>query len=214
MDNRNDKERLTSPFDLTYQQAEIENKIAAGLERISASFRVMLWDKAKVHGLSPIQLQILIFLREHPAELRTVSQISSEFKMTLPTISDSIATLEKKGLIERSINSKDGRSRELLLTNSGKELSHELDDFADPLKLAICKLSDPGKAELWRSLTGVIHALNKTGILGTQRMCLNCKYYSEQNGPNCELLGKPLFPQDIRLDCPDFIDATELPRQM
>lgn len=49
-----------SIFDPKNQIKDVSSKIVAGLERISEAFKVLLWEKAKALGLSPIQIQILI----------------------------------------------------------------------------------------------------------------------------------------------------------
>jgi hypothetical protein len=51
-----------SSFDLEHQNSKIESKIVASLERISEAFRVLLWNESKENSLSPIQIQILIFI--------------------------------------------------------------------------------------------------------------------------------------------------------
>ena len=48
-------------------------KLLIGLERISQAFKVLLWNKAKEYGLSPIQIQILIFVAHHKSEYNNVS---------------------------------------------------------------------------------------------------------------------------------------------
>ncbi|MEO0333318.1 MAG: MarR family transcriptional regulator, partial [Bacteroidota bacterium] len=58
-----------SVFNPTNQQSDVSSKIVAGLERISEAFKVLLWEKAKSLGLSPIQIQILIFIAYHKSEL-------------------------------------------------------------------------------------------------------------------------------------------------
>lgn len=214
MDNQQDQEHLTSPFDLAHQQDEIENKIVAGLERISESFRVLLWDKAKAYGLSPMQLQIMIFLKYHPPAKSTVSYLAREFNVKLPTISDAVKTLENKGMIERTRNASDTRSSIIRLTSVGAEISENVEDFANPVKQAVFTLPSSEKEDLWQSLSEIIFKLNQAGSLTVQRMCFNCKYYETEEGPFCKLLDKPLSPADIRLDCPEFIDATNLPKQM
>ena len=61
-----------SVFDVNGQLQSIERKIVVALERISEAFRVLLWEEAKEHSLSPIQVQLLIFCAYHAAEKRKV----------------------------------------------------------------------------------------------------------------------------------------------
>ena len=51
-----------SSFHLTEQNQKIESRIVVALERISEAFRVLLWNESKENSLSPIQIQILIFI--------------------------------------------------------------------------------------------------------------------------------------------------------
>ena len=80
---------------------KIENKIIVGLERVSEAFKSLLWEKAKLHGLSPIQIQILLFIQTHRRELCSVSHLAQEFEVTKPTVSDAVRVLDKKGLVEK-----------------------------------------------------------------------------------------------------------------
>ena len=46
----------------------VNHKITQALERISKAFRVLLWEESKKHGISPIQIQLLIFCSSHKPE--------------------------------------------------------------------------------------------------------------------------------------------------
>ncbi|MEO6831625.1 MAG: MarR family transcriptional regulator, partial [Chitinophagaceae bacterium] len=59
-----------SAFDLSQQNRSIDSKIVVSLERISQAFRVLLWKESKEFSLSPIQIQVLIFLLHHSDEKR------------------------------------------------------------------------------------------------------------------------------------------------
>ena len=76
-----------SVFDTSFQQESVSNKIVVGLERISEVFRTLLWAEAKKSGVSPIQIQILIFIAYHKSSLCTVSYLAKELDVTKPTIS-------------------------------------------------------------------------------------------------------------------------------
>ena len=54
-----------SVFNLEEQNTNLDSKIVAGLERLSQVFRILLWEKAKEHSLSPIQIQLMIFIQHH-----------------------------------------------------------------------------------------------------------------------------------------------------
>ena len=113
-----------SPFDLSYQNQSTESKIVASLERISQAFRVMLWNESKEHSLSPIQIQVLVFLLHHSEEKRKVTYLADEFNMTKATISDTIRTLEQKELIKKEYEPHDTRSYNLLKKENQLPIKH------------------------------------------------------------------------------------------
>ena len=194
-----------SIFNPGEQEKNISNKIVVGLERISEVFKVLLWEKAKLIGLSPIQIQILIFIAYHKSTLCNVSHLAKEFNVTKPTISDAIKVLDKKGMIIKDFSSDDNRSYSILLSDLGKKIVVETNDFADPLKNQINDIEQSDLENLFKSLSNLIYQLNQKGILTVQRTCYACKFYSQtQNKDYCNLLDKELKNFDIRLDCPEY----------
>lgn len=194
-----------SVFNLNTQNENLDNKIVAGLERLTQAFRTLLWDKAKEYGLSPIQIQILIFLRYHSHDKATVSYLAKEFNLTKPTISDAIKALEQKKLIEKLSDNSDNRSYSIILTEPGIAIVTHTEDFINPVSHIVSAI-DPGQKEsVWKAISTLIITLNKAGVISTQRTCPNCKYFSPTNkAPYCSLLNKKLEPSDIRIDCFEF----------
>lgn len=193
-----------TPFNPQYQINNNESKIIAALERISESFRVLLWNESKQHGLSPIQVQILIFLSYHVEEKRKVSYLANEFNMTKATISDAIKTLEKKDLITKEYSPNDTRSYFIHLTKKGQLISEQVAGFTQGLQHPINKLSNKAKNELLEHLLSIIKHLNKTNIITVQRMCFNCYHYQKKENQHfCNLLNQQLQSSEIRVDCPE-----------
>jgi DNA-binding MarR family transcriptional regulator len=194
-----------SIFNPEQQQQDISSKIVAGLERISEVFKTLLWDKAKVVGLSPIQIQLLIFIAFHKPELCNVSHLAKEFNITKPTVSDAIKILDKKGMILKDFSSLDNRSYNIHLSPLGKEILSETNDFANPLKNEIDGIGQSELEDIFKTLGELIYKLNRSGILTVQRTCYGCKFHEKYNTAHyCKLLEKELLNRDIRLDCPEF----------
>ena len=163
---------------------ELNHNIVIALERISEAFKTLLWDKAKLHGLSPIQIQVLLFIAHHKQELCNVSNLAKEFNLTKPTISDAVKALNSKGYIEKEASSVDSRSYTLLLSSDGQALIQALDSYSQPLERILSEQEEQSLNTLYTTLTKLIFQLNKNGILSVQRTCFGCKFY--------------------RLDCPEF----------
>ncbi|MCK0144727.1 MarR family transcriptional regulator [Arenibacter sp. F26102] len=194
-----------SIFNPDHQEMDVSSKIVAGLERISEAFKVLLWDKAKLLGLSPIQIQILIFIAYHKTEFCNVSHLAKEFNITKPTISDAIKVLDKKALITKNYSSNDSRSYSIGLSTTGNKMVEETSNFANPLKAQLTNINQTDLEGLFGTISKLIYQLNRSGILTVQRTCYGCKFYSRNNEQDyCNLLNKELLNTDIRLDCPEF----------
>ena len=197
---------LMSSFNPERHLTNIDSKIVAALEKISEVFRVLLWTEAKEHNVSPIQMQILIFLKYHTTDKqRRIAFIAREFNLTKATISDSVKALEQKGLIKRETDSIDSRSFNFSLTEKGVKLTGMVEHFTVPLDVAIATLSPEQKGYLLSSVFDLIYRLNSQGIISTQRMCYNCHYYGGDRGQYhyCNLMQAPLAFEDLRLECPE-----------
>ncbi|HMZ45298.1 MAG TPA: MarR family winged helix-turn-helix transcriptional regulator [Chitinophagaceae bacterium] len=194
-----------SDFNLQVQNDNIESKIVASLERIAQAFRVLLWQETKEFSLSPIQVQILIFLLNHSKDKCKVSYLAAEFNLTKATISDTIKTLEQKKLIEKEYEVEDSRSYIIHLTQKGKEIAQKTSFFTNEIKSPISKLSSENKEHLYCSLLDIIKYLNTQKIVTIQRSCINCTHYqTNKNGLKhfCKLLNSNLSTSQVRIDCP------------
>ena len=194
-----------STFNPAQQEKDISSKIVAGMERVSEVFKILLWEKAKLVGLSPIQIQILIFIAFHKRELCNVSHLAKEFNVTKPPVSDAVRILDKKELIIKDFSSSDSRSYSISLSNLGTGIVSQTYDFSNPLKRQINDFSSSELESLFGTLSQLIYKLNRNGILSVQRTCYGCKFYKKNNENDyCNLLQKKLLSEEIRLDCPEY----------
>ncbi len=194
-----------SVFNIEFQQNNITSKIVVGLERISEVFKVLLWDHAKVIGLSPIQIQLLIFIAYHKSELCNVSHLAKEFNITKPTVSDAIRVLDKKKYIIKDFSLSDSRSYSILLSDLGKKTVSETENFANPIETQLKNIETADLENAFKTLSKLIYQLNNNGILTVQRTCFGCKFYDKSENKNyCSLMEKELLTSDIRLDCPEY----------
>jgi DNA-binding MarR family transcriptional regulator len=138
-----------SDFDLNQQNENLESKIIAALERISQSFRVLLWDESKEYSLTPIQIQVLIFILTHSREKRKVSYLAKEFNMTKATISETIKILEQKQLISKEYESDDTRSFVINLTKIGKSIAEKSSLFSKVFYHPIQKMNQKDKEKFF-----------------------------------------------------------------
>lgn len=194
-----------SIFNTEFQQNDLTGKIVIGLERISEVFKSLLWEHAKEIGLSPIQIQILIFVAYHKDELCNVSHLAKEFSITKPTISDAVRVLEAKLLIRKTYGTGDGRSYTISLSEEGSKVVERTHNFASPIKDQLDKMDNSKLEIVYHTLTKLIYNLNKNGVIGVQRMCSGCKFYESNNlNHYCHFIKNDILPNDLKMDCPEF----------
>ncbi|MCA0429060.1 MAG: MarR family winged helix-turn-helix transcriptional regulator [Bacteroidetes bacterium] len=194
-----------SDFNLIIQNQHIESKIIASFERIAQIFRVLLWQESKKYSLSPIQIQILIFLSTHTEDKRKVTYLANEFNMTKATISDAIKSLEQKELITKNYIDNDIRSYIIQLTTKGKNIANKTSVFTQQLHEPLSKLNLNDKENLLLNMLNIISHSNKNGLISVQRMCYTCSHFQTNNKKHiCKLLNKELKNTELRLDCQEY----------
>lgn len=193
-----------SVFNLGQQNSSVDAKIVAGLERIGEVFRVLLWQQSRETGLSPIQIQLLLFLAFHEEAKCKIGYLAEEFNLTKPTISDAVKVLVQKELVRRVVDSADSRSHSLQLTASGQRIVDQTGSFADVLTQLIGQLDGERKTVLYESLFMLIYELHRRELITVQRMCKTCRHYHYDGQIHyCGLLKIPLEADLLRLDCPE-----------
>lgn len=193
-----------SSFNLNEQNQKVESRIVVALERISEAFRVLLWNESKENSLSPIQIQILIFIYFHSQDKCKVGYLADEFNMTKATISDSVKVLLAKELVAKETDPIDTRSYSLFLTSDGKRIAQKASLFATTIEQPLEKLSAEHKSTILNGLLKLIYDLNKSGVITIQRMCFTCSNYKVEDGVHyCILLKSRLAESELRVDCPE-----------
>jgi DNA-binding MarR family transcriptional regulator len=193
-----------SDFNLKNQNHNTESKIVVSLERISQAFRVLLWQESKTYALSPIQIQVLIFLLNHSEEKRKVSYLADEFNLTKATISETIKTLEQKNFISKTYQLHDTRSYTIHLTKKGTEIANKTSLFTKEIHNPLSKLDQSEKENMLLNLIGIISHLNQAGVITIQRMCITCAFYQTSDKHQkhfCNLLNQSLHVNELRIDC-------------
>lgn len=200
---------MSSAFDPTHQSNHVNSKIIVSLEKLSEVFRVLLWDSGKQYGLSPIQIQLLLFVRFHPEEdLRKVAYMAREFNMTKATISDSLKTLDQKGLVRKKTDVEDARSVTVSLTAKGEKIAAQVSGFAASLDSALERLAPKERESLLLTLMKLSRHLLEDEVLAVERMCFHCSNYKGNFNDNhyCEAFKKKIAQKSLRVDCPAHIE--------
>jgi DNA-binding MarR family transcriptional regulator len=183
---------------------DLDAKLAAALERVGQALRVQMWDKAKQHGLSPTQLQVLLRLAADPPARRRIGALAAELDVTHPTVSDAVAVLSRKGLVAREAPS---RRAVLALTDRGRALAGDLADWHERTRRRLAGFPGADKETTLRLLLDLIAGLQRSGAITVARMCVTCRFFRRDahagaaRPHHCALVDMPLAAGELRVDC-------------
>lgn len=198
---------MGSVFDRNGHQANQRAKIIVGLERLSTLFRAALWEEAKQYNLSPLQVQILLFIAFHDTKQCSVTAIAREFAVTKATISDAVKVLLEKDLLKKNAGY-DARGFLLTLSAAGSKYTGKLSGVSDFFQASLDKVPQVEINKIWEGMLLLIGHLQETAII-PMRMCNNCRHFGKEhpsgNPHFCNLMQKPLAVENIRLDCPEHV---------
>ena len=189
----------------------IDNRISEGLTRIAIAMRSDEWSKAEKAGLKPTQLAILEFLAGRDSA--RVKEIAAHLGVSQPTATDSIAALERKGLVAKASAHGDKRATAIRITAEGKAAF----GFVSPIETAAMEAArslSPGEQEgLLLSLVKMIRHLQEADAIPIQRMCTSCRYFRpyQHSGAakphHCNFVNAAFGRNELRIDCRDHETA-------
>lgn len=184
---------------------DLDSKLAAALERVGHAMRVLLWEQAKAHKLSPMQVQLLLRVAHEPVPRRRVGALAAELDVKAPTVSDAVAALQRKGLVTTETLEGDRRGSRLELTDPGRTVVAALTDWQAPVTDRLATVPDAAKADALGLLVELMGHLRETGVISVARTCPTCRFFRRSPAaPHyCALLDAPLPLADLRVDCPE-----------
>ncbi|MCS6991983.1 MAG: MarR family transcriptional regulator [Chitinophagales bacterium] len=182
----------------------LDHKLVSALARVAEVFKVLLLKAGGKYKLSTLQVEIMLFLMQHPPTLRTVSQLAREFNISKATMSIALRSLLAKRLVTKA-ETPDLRSFRIYLTPRGFNLATRLLQFRQPILRAIHKMDREKKDTMLEQLLQLLYALQQAGVISPMRMCLSCAHFARTSGgmAYCMLLQKALEPAALRIDCPE-----------
>jgi len=107
-------------------QVILENALPFLLHGLYQRIRGMTYREFNRHGLELTPEQWIVLVRLWQRDGRTVSELSESTERDRPTMSRILDTMEAGGLVTRTVDAKDARSRIVQLTREGKALRKKL----------------------------------------------------------------------------------------
>lgn len=185
----------------------LDAKIVAALDRISDALQVLARRAAGAHELSPTQMRVLARLDAGPPPVAQARELAREFDVADPTVSDALAALRRKGLIEREKDSQDRSRHHLRLTGTGRAVGRAVSRWTAPAQVVSSGIERPEAEQLLWTLLDLLDRMRSAGLITVVRACTTCTHF--ERGPatprpalhHCSYFGYSLAASDLRVDC-------------
>ena len=183
---------------LTRYYIDMANAASSLLSRLAR----IVASEGYEHGLKPVQLQALRYLANANRFSRTPRALTAWLGQTKGTVSQTIASLERRGLIVRSGDVRDRRIIRLEMTKAGLAVVRMVGDVAEAM---LAHLDDDERATaevlLGKMLGGHVAARGSRPM----GICHTCRYFQLGEAPatshRCSLLDVPLDNDDAQRVC-------------
>ncbi len=154
-------------------------------------------------GLKPVQWQALRYLGIANRFSRTPGALAAWLGQTKGTVSQTVATLERKGLVERTGDADDRRLVRLTLTEAGRALLERTpENVADAMLAGLTAAERATFAPLLAHMLAGFLAARGHRPFG---LCAECRHFlrdAERGSPHfCGLLDVPLDREDAAAIC-------------
>ena len=176
-----------------------KNRTVELIERLA---RVVA-NEGHAYGLKPAQWGALRYLSRANRFSRTPGALTAYLGSTKGTVSQTVMSLERAGLVEKTANPGDGRSVRLALTAAGAALLEK--DGIAKLRQAVDALPEETREGLEAGLEALLSERIAAGGGRPFGVCRSCRHFAgdvEGLGRHfCQLLRQPLADTDAEHIC-------------
>jgi DNA-binding MarR family transcriptional regulator len=179
-------------------------RVAAAMERLASTENRVGRDLSTRHGLTLLQSRILRTLNAGPPPPPRTGDLARELDVQAPTVTDAIATLRGKGLVDGVVYAGDRRAQRWSLTDVGRSMAADISRPDNVTAEAVSRLPTNLQEAMLDGLLAMILHLHELGIITVARTCVTCRHFrTTPAGHRCELLELPLPIADLRVNCPE-----------
>jgi len=172
------------------------------LERLAALIHQGVRDDASAHGLKAIHVQILGYLARANRYSDFSIAIAEYFGITRGTVSQSLALLERKGMLQRRADPRHGRRVHLELTAAGRAVVES--GWAQQLECVLVK-QGVDEAHLAKLLGVLLSGLQHHNQQRPFGICHDCAHFIRAvEGSRCGLTGEPLGAEQTSRICREW----------
>lgn len=183
-------------------------RVSMALFRISQAIKKITQEDSDEVGLSPVQIQSLLFIFHTRPDMASVGHLASAIGTSHVTAVKIINGLMSKGLVTKMKYPGDKRITILQLTDSGLGVVLSLDSWGERLQDALLGISEETMEHLEIGLGGIIHALRSEGYLVVAEPCMGCMHFRPNTGSEaephyCNMIHKFLTHEQTLKECPE-----------
>jgi DNA-binding MarR family transcriptional regulator len=176
------------------------------LERLGALIQQSVREDAARHGLLPIHIQVLHYLKRANRYSDLPIAIAEYFGITRGTVSQTLAVLERKGLLTKEPDVQHGKRVHLKLTPAGESVLSG--SWCERVELMLCEMpvEAPAFESTLRKLLSTMQRANGRRAFGLCRQCAH--FLTEESGARCGLTHEPLAAEQTVRICREWTAAT------
>ena len=106
------------PVPLTAEEQDFLRALARAMVLLPRTF---VADLGREHGLSMSEYFTMMYVSEAPRERLRMGDVAEATALSLPAVTRVVTLLEGRGLLVRTPNASDGRGRDVVLTDAGRD---------------------------------------------------------------------------------------------
>jgi DNA-binding MarR family transcriptional regulator len=150
---------------------------------------------------------VLTFIAGRGEKGVRVGTIAAQLGVTQPTATDSVTALVRKGLLTKTPDPKDTRAVAVSVTQAGRDIVRGIGLAITATERALETLSSREQTQLLQLVIKTIRALQITGAIAPQRMCVTCQYFrpnthKDPHAPHhCAYVDAAFGAEGLRIDC-------------
>jgi MarR family transcriptional regulator, organic hydroperoxide resistance regulator len=167
------------------------------IERIASVFRSNLREVASTHGLKLVQLEAMVYLANANRYSDTAGALAEYLGLTKGTVSQTLKTLEARGLVVKRADTEDARIVRCELTPAAVAIVQRA--YPAPL---LDGLDDGLTDEVTLALQRLLRSLQRANQMRTFGECRSCRFFQPRaQGGRCALTEEALSSVDMRRLC-------------
>ena len=175
------------------------------LERLGALIQQFVREDAARHGLLPIHIQVLHYLKRANRYSDLPIAIAEYFGITRGTVSQTLAVLERKGLLTKEPDAQHGKRLHLKLTPAGESVLSG--SWCERVERKLCERA--GEASVFEStLRKLLSTMQRANGRRAFGLCSQCAHFlTEEGGARCGLTHEPLATEQTVRICREWTAA-------